>query len=56
MYVESVQKKVGKKIYTSVLIRENYRENGKVKHRTITNISDLPEPIIQNIKALIKRS
>ncbi len=31
--------KKGKKIYSSTLIRESYRENGKVKKRTIANIS-----------------
>lgn len=36
----------GKKIYRSVLLRESYRENGKVKKRTIANLSHcLPEEI-----------
>jgi hypothetical protein len=29
----------GKKIYNSVLLRESYREGGKVKKRTIANLS-----------------
>jgi transposase len=31
--------KHGKKIYSSILLRESYRENGKVKKRTIANLS-----------------
>jgi hypothetical protein len=33
-----------------VLIRESFRENGKVKHRTVKNISDLPPDRIMAIK------
>jgi len=36
MYVD-VSKSQGK--YTRYLLRESYRENGKVKHRTIANLS-----------------
>lgn len=36
----------GKKIYQSILLRESYRENGKVKKRTIANLSHCsPEEI-----------
>jgi transposase len=31
--------KTGKKIYRSILLRESYREDGKVKKRTIANLS-----------------
>jgi transposase len=54
MHIEEVRKKHGEKIYITTLIRENYRENGKVRHRTIANISNLPKHVIQGIKILIK--
>ena len=34
MHVVENKSKVGKKIYHSVLLRESYRENGKVKKRS----------------------
>jgi transposase len=37
-----------------VLIRESFRENGKVKHRTITNISDEPPERIMAIKRVLR--
>jgi len=42
MYVEEIKNKQGRKLYRTVLIRESYKEKGKVKHRTIANISRLP--------------
>lgn len=38
------------KVYTRVLLRESYREDGKVKHRTIANLSKCPPEEIAAIK------
>jgi transposase len=38
------------KVYTSVLLRRTYRENGKVKHETLGNLSDLPPDVIEFIR------
>lgn len=38
----------------AVLIRESYREDGKVKKRTLSNISKLPRPVQLAIKKLLK--
>ena len=46
MHVEHIRKRVGKKLYVTTLIRESYREDKKVKHRTIANISKLPQHVI----------
>ena len=54
MFVETIKSKQKNKTYTSVLIRENYRQEGKVKHRTLANISKLPAKLIASIKRLIK--
>ena len=54
MYIAELKKKQGNKIYNSVLIRESYRDNGKVKHRTIANISKLPVEHVRQLKASLK--
>src|SRR6202030_2461350 len=40
----------GHKVYTRVLLRESYREDGKVKHRTIANLSKCSDQEIAAIK------
>jgi transposase len=42
--------KTGKKIYRSILLRESYREGGKVKKRTIANLSHCTAGEIAAIK------
>ena len=37
MYVDICKYKRGNKTYKRVLLREGYREGGKVKHRTLAN-------------------
>jgi len=38
----------------AVLLRESYREDGKVKTRTLANLSKLPDSVIENIKLSLK--
>jgi len=40
--------------YTCYLLRENYREDGKVKHRTIANLSHCSEEEISAMKLALK--
>ena len=40
--------------YTCYLLRENYRENGKVKHRTIANLSHCSEEEIAAMRLALK--
>lgn len=54
MYIEVLKKKQGTKTYKSVLIRESYRENGKVKHRTVANITKLPPEHIRILRNSLK--
>ncbi len=42
MYFETIKSKKSGKTYLTHLIRESYREDGKVKHRTISNVTKLP--------------
>lgn len=51
MYVD-VSKSQGK--YTRYLLRESYREKGKVKHRTVANISQCSEEEIEAIRLALK--
>ncbi len=54
MFVEEIKKIQGGKKYKSVLVRESFREDGKVKHRTIANISKLPQEYIRQLKMQMK--
>jgi transposase len=54
MHVVENKSTHGKKIYNSVLLRESYRENGKVKKRTIANISHCTPGEIAAIKLALK--
>ena len=56
MYITEIKKKKNGKCYCTTLIRESYRENGKVKNKTVANISDLPKALIENIKAFLNDS
>jgi hypothetical protein len=47
--------KTGKQIYRSILLRESYREGGKVKKRTIANLSHCPSGEIAAIKLALKQ-
>lgn len=55
MYIEETPSisKAGKK-YISILLRESYRESGKVKKRTIANLSDRSSQEISAIKLALK--
>jgi transposase len=48
--VEVVKKKVKGKVYTSVLLRCSYRQDGKVKHETLGNLTQLPPDVIDFMK------
>jgi transposase len=52
MHVAKIERKQGGRTYVSYLLRQSYREDGKVKHRTLGNLSHLPEHLID----LVRRS
>lgn len=54
MYVDSAAIKRGDKIYWRHLLRESYRENGRVKHRTILNLSGCSAAEINALKLAFK--
>ena len=42
------------KLYKTHLLRRTYRENGKVKKRTLANLTKLPEHLIEVIRGALK--
>src|SRR5271165_3025622 len=54
MYLDTCKVRSGKKVYTRVLLRESYREDGKVKHRTIANLSKCSDQEIAAIKLALQ--
>ena len=54
MFIEEIKSKQGSKTYKTILVRESYREKGKVKHRTVANLSKLPEEYIRQLKMQMK--
>lgn len=51
MYITSVP---NRKSTPTILLRESYRENGKVKNRTIANLTSLPAETIEMLKRSLK--
>ena len=54
MYVDTATIKQGNKIYTRNLLRTSYREKGKVKHKTIANLSKCSDEEVAAIKLALK--
>ena len=54
MYLEETKLRRNGKVYRSYLLRESYREKGKVKHRTLANLSRLPNEHIEQLKLYFK--
>lgn len=54
MYIQRIDKKTKNKTYTSVYLVENYRENGKVKHRLISNLSKWSDELVAGLKKILK--
>jgi hypothetical protein len=51
MYIEAVRNRDSP---PAVLLRESYREGGKVCKRTLANLSCLPEAVIEGLKVLLR--
>ena len=51
MYIQrNTYKAHSGKEYRTILLSEKYHENGKIKTRTVQNLSNLPEEVITIIK------
>jgi len=54
MFVDKQKYNKGGKIYSRTLLRTSYRKDGKVKHKTIGNLSDCSDEEIEAIKIALK--
>jgi len=54
MHVVRIVSRQGGREYVSVLLRNSYREDGKVKKQTLANLSHLPEPLIELIRGFLR--
>lgn len=54
MRLDTIHKTVNRKTYTSHLLRQAYRKNGKVRHRTIANLTNCPDDEIEAIRLALK--
>ena len=54
MYIDTAKIKRKNKTYTRHLLRNSYRENGKVKHKTLLNLSSYSEEEINALKLALK--
>jgi hypothetical protein len=54
MHVAVVPSRQRTGTYSSVLVRQSYREGGKVKHRTLANLSRLPPQVVDTVRAMLR--
>jgi hypothetical protein len=54
MHLDTIRSTKNGKQYVCYLLRETYRHKGKVKHRTIANLSHCPEEEIEAIRLALK--
>ena len=47
MYIDTVPNRSSP---PAILLRESFRENGKVKKRTLANLSKLPKAVIEHLR------
>src|SRR5680860_1578762 len=43
----------GDRVYTSYLLRRSYREDGRVRHENLGNLSHLPEAAIEAVRRVL---
>jgi hypothetical protein len=51
MHIESVP---NRQSHPTILLRESYRADGKVKKRTIANLTDWPEALVEGLRTLLR--
>ena len=56
MYIAITRKKYKDTYHEQILLRESYREDGKVKTRTIANLTNKPKAQVDAIVAALKNS
>ena len=51
MYIEAVPNRGSP---PAILLRESFRDNGRVKKRTLANLSDWPTTLVEGFRTLLK--
>ena len=54
MYIQKINRKQNGKVYTSTILAESYRKEGKMKRRIIANLTKVPQDIVEGIKNFLK--
>jgi hypothetical protein len=54
MYLDRCKVRIRGKLYTRILLRQSYRHEGKVKHRTVANLSPCSAQEIEAITLALK--
>jgi hypothetical protein len=54
MYLDRCQVRLRGKTYTRILLRQSYRHEGKVKHRTVANLSKASAQELEAIELALK--
>lgn len=54
MYIVKNNKRVKNETYHSTLLVKGYRIDGKVRHKTISNLSSWPEELVEEFRLLLK--
>lgn len=54
IHVAKIERRHNGKTYTSHLLRRSYREDGKVKHQTLGNVSHLPPSALDALRRALK--
>ena len=53
VHVAIIKREYKGKLYSYPLLRQSFREDGKVKHRTLANLSALPSEVVDLIRAAL---
>ncbi|MEW6583443.1 MAG: IS1634 family transposase [Actinomycetota bacterium] len=54
MHVATIRRRHGEREYVSYLLRQSFREGGKVRHRTLGNLSHLPAEVIDLVRRALR--
>jgi hypothetical protein len=54
VHVTTTNRRKGDRLYSCTMLRQSYRDGDKVKHRTLANISCLPEEAIEALRQVLR--
>lgn len=54
MYIQHISRKVKGKVYTSVVLAESYRQDGKMKRRIISTLTNWPQWLIEDLQKVLR--